>query len=106
MCIRDRPWYSRAVEYKIDEAAKTVQQVWSYGAERTEIFSSIVSSVRFHEDENTVLMSPGAAGFFGANFGKVVEVDRRTNEVLFEATVIPAESLFSIVFHSVERMEL
>lgn len=103
---RTWPWYSRAVEYKIDEAAKTVQQVWSYGAERTEIFSSIVSSVRFHEDENTVLMSPGAAGFFGANFGKVVEVDRRTNEVLFEATVIPAESLFSIVFHSVERMEL
>jgi len=100
------PWYSRAVEYKIDEAAKTVQQVWSYGADRSEIFSSIVSSVRYHEDENTVLMSPGAAGFFGANFGKIIEVDRATNQVLFEATITPAESLFSIVFHSVERMEL
>ena len=49
--------YSRAVEYKIDEINKTVQQIWSYGENRSDTYSKIVSKVVYHEAENNVLFT-------------------------------------------------
>lgn len=99
--------YSRAVEYEIDEANMTIQQVWSYGKEREgETYSPIVSKVSFHVAEGNVLFTPGAIEFNGDDYGKVVEVDRSTNQILFEATVRPPIAPFDITFHNVQRMSL
>lgn len=99
--------YSRAVEYKIDEDEMTIQQVWSYGKERGEAcYSRIVSAVAYHEAENTVLFTPGAVVSGGESYGKVVEVDYASKEVLFEATVIAPVAPFNITFHNIKRMGL
>ena len=98
--------YSRAVEYEINETNKTIRQAWSYGKERgEETFSRIVSKVEFHPDENTVLFAPGAIDTDGVH-GKVVEIDKSSGQVLFEATITPPNAFFVITFHSVERMSL
>jgi arylsulfate sulfotransferase len=48
----------------------------------------------------------GAVGFGGAAYGKVVEVDRTTRAVVFEATITPPTAAFGITFHRVERLPL
>lgn len=98
--------YSRAVAYRIDEAAMTVQQIWQYGMERgAETFSRIVSDVDYHEAEGNVMFMPGAIGGTRPH-GKVVEVDHDTRAVIFEATIIPPTAPFGITFHRVERLSL
>lgn len=100
--------YSRAVEYKIDESNKTIQQVWSYGKLRgAEIYSSIVSKLAFHEEERNVLLSSGAIRFAGSVSGKVIEVSYPNNQIQFEATLtapIPFRGL--VTFHNVQRIPL
>lgn len=99
--------YSRVVEYEIDEEEMTIQQVWTYGKERgEECYSRIVSGVAYNEDQNTVLFMPGAISSQGERYGKVVEVDYQTREVIFEATIIPKVAPFDITFHNVKRMGL
>lgn len=39
--------YSRAVLYEIDEDAMTVREDWAYGQDRTDLYSSFVSSVSY-----------------------------------------------------------
>lgn len=104
---RDEGPYSRAVEYEIDEAAMTVRQEWSYGKERgAETYSRIVSDVDYAPVENNVFFSPGAVGFGGTNYGKVVEIDRASRMVVFEATITPPEPFFIVTFHRTERLSL
>ncbi len=80
--------YSRAVEYKIDESEKTVQQVWQYGKERgDEFYSAIVSDVDFLLEKNNVLVTSGYIYPNDEHQGKIVEVDYETGEVVFEATL-------------------
>ena len=100
--------YSRAVIFDIDEAAMTVRQVWAYGKERgEETYSRIVSDVDYHAAEDHVVFAPGAVARESASpYGKVVEVDRATGAVLFEATIRPPQTLFGITFHRVERMPM
>jgi len=98
-------FYSRAVEFKIDKANMTVQQVWEYGKERgQETFSSIVSSVIYLPGKNHVLFSPGFnvpnAGGAG---GKIVEVDYATKKVVFETSVNNANNWG---WHRVYRLPL
>lgn len=103
----DRPLYSRAVAYRIDEVAMTVRQVWEYGKERgEETFSRIVSDVDYHAAEDNVVFMPGAVGFGGVAYGKTIEIDRTTREVVFEATITPPTAPFGITLHRVERMPL
>ena len=98
--------YSRAVQYSIDKQAMTIQQRWQYGKERGEAgFSRIVSDVDFHVDENNVVFMPGAVGD-GAAYGKVVEVDYSTRDVVFEATITAPIAQWGITFHRVERISL
>jgi arylsulfate sulfotransferase len=99
--------YSRAVAYRIDPGAMTIQQVWQYGKERGgETFSRIVSDVDYHEAEDNVVFLPGAVGFGGGAYGKVIEVDYTTRDVVFEATLTPPTAPFGITFHRVERLPL
>ncbi|MEP7383908.1 MAG: aryl-sulfate sulfotransferase [Gemmatimonadota bacterium] len=100
------PAYSRAVEFAIDPAAKTVRQVWAYGKARgAETYSRIVSDVDFLSTENHVIFSPGAVNR-ATNFGKVVEMDYVTQGIVFEATITPPIAQFGITLHRTERVAL
>ncbi len=99
--------YSRAVEYKIDTANKTIQQVWEYGKNRgAETYSRIVSDVDYLETEDHVLMSPGAVLFNGLSFGKSIEVDYSSGDVIFEATMFAPLTIGPITLHRTERLTL
>ncbi len=99
--------YSRAVAYRIDARAMTVQQIWEYGKERgDETFSRIVSDVDYHLAEDNVVFMPGAAGSGAGAYGKMIEVDYATREVVFEATIRAPTAPFGITFHRVERLTL
>ncbi len=103
--------YSRAVEYEIDDANRTLRQVWSYGKDRRqELYLRIVSKVAFYSSKSHVLFTPGAIRFGGPtgsdNFGKVIEVDRTTSEVVFEASVMAPIAPFNITFHNAIRVPL
>lgn len=98
--------YSRAVEYRVDEQEMTIQQVWEYGKERgADTYSRIVSDVDYLEDENTVVFSPGAIASNG-RYGKAVEIDYETRNVVFEATITPPSGSGYVTFHRTERLPL
>jgi len=98
--------YSRAVEYEINSTNKTVKQIWQYGKERgAATFSHIVSDVDYIAAGNHVIFSPGAVNN-ATNYGKVVEVDYATKDVLFEATITPPQTFYGITFHRTERLSL
>ena len=99
--------YSRAVGYRIDAGARTVQQVWEYGKARgEETFSRIVSDVDYHPVEDNVVFMPGAIQTGGRTSGKVIELDRESRRVVFEATLAAPTAPFGITFHRVERLPL
>lgn len=102
------PRYSRAVIYDIDEEAMTIQQVWQYGKGRgSDAFSRIVSDVDVHPETDRVVFMPGAVVDTATPYGKVVEVDRTSGAVRFEATITPPQPAFGfITFHRVERLPL
>ena len=84
----DKNRYSRAVEYKVNEENKTMQEVWQYGKERGEDFySSIVSDVDFLPESNHVLVTSGYLYPRENHSAKIVEVDYNSKEEIFEATL-------------------
>ncbi len=81
--------YSRAVEFKVDDTNKTVEQVWQYGKERGEdFFSKIIGDVDYLEAQENVLITSGYLTKGNFLHGKIVEVDYPSGEELFEATLI------------------
>ena len=71
-----------------------------------ETYSRIVSKVSYSAGYDNVLFTPGAVSFGGDVFGKVIEGDYGSKEVLFEATLRPPIAPFNITFHNVQRMSL
>lgn len=66
--------YSRAVEYSIDEANRTIRQTWQYGKERgMELFSLIISDVDVLSNDNR-LMTSGIMFDPNQPYARVVEV--------------------------------
>ena len=99
--------YSRAVEYEINETNKTVKQIWDYGKDRgQEAYSKIVSKVNYIENSGNILFTPGAVDYNGQQYGKVIEVNYQSDEVLFEATITPPRSFFIITFHNTQPTSL
>ena len=96
--------YSRAVEYKIDETKRTVQQIWTYGKERgQDCYAAIISSVQYLPETNHILFAPGfdvpnADGGFG---GKIVEVDYGTKQVVAERSISVSTKF---AFHRAKKM--
>lgn len=98
--------YSRAVEYRIDEGAMTIAQVWQYGKQRgQETFSDIVSDVDYYQETNTVVFTPGSVTWPSSR-GKIVEVNRMAGNVVFEVTVLPPTSLSRITMHRSHKISL
>lgn len=55
--------YSRAVIYKIDQKAKTVEQVWEYGKERGHNwFSPVTSLTEYMPDKDSIVVYAATAG--------------------------------------------
>lgn len=99
--------YSRAVEYRIDDTNKTIQQVWDYGEENgLANYSRIVSKVEYHSATDHVLFTPGAVQNAGTIYGKVIELDHETSDVIFEATIYAPQAFFGITFHNAQRMPI
>lgn len=87
--------YSRAVEYRIDPAKKTIQQVWEYGKSRgLDLFSAITSDVDVLPATGNRLLTAGniRLGSLPAH-GALVEVTYPDNEVVFEANVFLKDAL-------------
>ena len=101
------PPYSRAAEFEIDKTNKTIKQIWQYGKERgAETFSGICSDVDYYPGNNHVIFSPGVINNNSIAYGKVVELDYSTKNVIFEATITPPKSFYGITFHRTERLKL
>ena len=98
--------YSRVVQYHLDPARRTVQQVWTYGKERgQDTYSAIVSRVQFLPATNHIMFCPGYQvpnGADGAG-GKIIELDYATKKVLFEMTMSAANGWG---FHRAQRGNL
>ena len=55
--------YSRAVVYKVDEKAGTVEQVWTFGEEHGhDWFSPVTSLTEYHADKNSIFVYFATAG--------------------------------------------
>ncbi len=80
--------YSRFVEYRIDEAARTIRQVWDYGRERgAELYSRIISDVDLLPVTGNRSIAPGIVQTATATYAKFVEITYPGKEVVFEATI-------------------
>jgi arylsulfate sulfotransferase len=82
--------YSRAVEYKVDEAEGTVEQVWQYGKERgDEWYSPITSVVAYRADTDTQFIYSASVNYLTPEKLTTVlnEVRRGSQEVAVELKV-------------------
>jgi len=80
-------FFSRGVEYAIDEKAMTVRQVWQYGKERgMELYSTIISDVDDLPLTHNRLICPGIVQLPAESYAKIVEVTYPGKQVVFEAT--------------------
>ncbi|MBB2151724.1 aryl-sulfate sulfotransferase [Pedobacter gandavensis] len=97
--------YSRIVEYKVDEAKKTVQQVWAYGESRgANGFSAALSGVQYLSQTGHVMFCPGMGVKTNKGLGgRIVELDPKTKEVIYDLE-ITAPSVSA--FHRVTRMSI
>ena len=100
--------YSRAVQYRINEVDMTIEEIWSYGEERGEAsFTDIVSDADYLEETNNVLVDFGRA--YDENddaVSHIVEVDKDTNEVVFEYHVTQTQRSDRRQIYRADRLPL
>lgn len=84
----DQNSYSRGVEFEVDEAARTVRQVWEYGRSRGETFySRNISDADFLPQTGNRLLTSGNIHHEGNASCKIIEVSA-AGDVLFEADLL------------------
>lgn len=103
--------YSRGVMYKIDNEAKTIEQVWQYGKERgSSFYSPYISDVDYLEENHYIVHSGGIvyvdgknsnypAGLGGADKLVTDTVELKNDNIIFEL-VLPTNN------YRVEKMDL
>lgn len=91
-----KPQYSRGVEYKIDEAAKTCQLVWEY-RHTPDIYASLQGAMQTLPDGHRVIAWGSGAASGIASF---TEVDAQKN-VVFEAFMHKDMFPYSVTKHAV-----
>lgn len=86
--LSNKPTYSRAVEYQIDEENRTIQQVWQYGKERgLDMYSPITSDVDILPRTGNRLITAGNIRVNQpAPHAKLIEL--ADDEVVFECRVL------------------
>ena len=99
--------YSRVVEYKIDEAAGTVEQVWEYGPEQEWFMSPFISDADHLPKTGNILITDGGRfvdsegnqqrAFGGRNWARVLEVTHdEAREKLWELVIDDPSRGYSI----------
>ena len=79
--------FSRYVEYKIDEKNMTVQQIYSFGKDKPEVYSKIMSKVDTLLNGNFFMFSAWQKYFTSDNvFSTYTEVDKGSN-IVFQMEV-------------------
>lgn len=98
--------YSRIVEYEINEKNKTIRQVYQYGRERTDCFAFAISGVQYLPKTDNRLFCPGQNNQLsdGTTGGRIIEIDPRTGEVVFELEV--NTNTCASAFHRANRISL
>jgi len=82
------PFYSRAVEYQVDETYKKIQQLWEYGMERGEPFySPFFGSVQNLDATANRLVAGGRSQGLAGPEARVVEVTFPGGLLVFEAAL-------------------
>lgn len=110
------PTYSRAVEYRIDEENRTIEQVWQYGKERGfDLYSPITSEIDLLPQTGNRLITAGNVRKSELPpHAKMVEITYPDNQVVFEANIFFKDVLgaktadwaqFDLVFRG-ERYDL
>lgn len=98
--------YSRAVEYKIDEEKRTIQQVWQYGKERgQDCYAMAASGVQYLPKTGNRLFCPGTSNILsdGRDGGRVIEINPITQEVVFELELASGNET---TFHRADRVSI
>lgn len=91
-------YYSRAVEYEIDEKAMTIRQVWEFGKELgMPYYANAISGVQELKQTGNRLFCPGTGG------PHIVEVNPKTQEIVFDLEV---KSNSNMAFHRANRISL
>lgn len=86
--FEERPTYSRAVEYKIDEQNMNIQQVWQYGKERgLSMYSGITSDVDILPNGNRLITAGNIRLDSLPPHAKMIEIKYPSNEEVFEANI-------------------
>jgi arylsulfate sulfotransferase len=95
--------YSRAVIYEIDEANMTVRQMWDYGKDMPEYYTSSRSNAGYLPQTGHILFgsSEGATLSNGKNGSCILEIDPASGEVVFHLELENAGG-----FHRVYRLPL
>ncbi len=100
--LSDSEAESRVVEYRIDEQARTIEQVWEYYYPSNRYFSIVVGDADLQPQSNNVLATYGGMlsidGIVNSELGRgrlqgrIVEIDRDMgDEVVFELEVYSSE---------------
>jgi len=77
--------YSRAVQYRINEVDKTVEEVWSYGEDRgKDFYSAIIGDAQYLFDTGNKFITFGAIRNGDNMKSTIVEVTGDDPEVVFE----------------------
>ncbi|MBP1971492.1 arylsulfate sulfotransferase [Virgibacillus natechei] len=103
--------YSRAIQYRINEEEKTVEEVWSYGEERgTSFYSNIVGDADYLYNTGNRLITSGHIEVEedeDARISRIVEVTGEDNaEVVYEIVISGFEQGESRQAYRAERMSL
>ena len=73
----NRDNYSRGVRYRLDLAARTVQQIWQYGKERgADFFSPYICNVEYYGEGHYMVHSGGVGYFEDCKYGPVERLYR------------------------------
>lgn len=80
--------YSRGVEYNVNDAELTVQQVWEWGSDRgADFFSLIISDIDYLPNSQNRLITSGFVNGGDDFLGKIIEVNANSSAPVFEATI-------------------
>ncbi|MGB5317784.1 aryl-sulfate sulfotransferase [Eudoraea sp.] len=99
--------FSRAVEYKVNEAAGTVEELWSYGPQYERFVSPFISDADYLPETGHILITDGGrikgedgeplATFGGRNWARIFEVTKEDkSRKLWEITIEDPEVGLSV----------
>lgn len=100
--------YSRVVEFDVNQQAMSIAQQWQFGKEQGKtLFSRIVSDADYDPATGHVFMTSGSIAEGDRRFGRVLEIDKSTGSIIYDARITPPAAGFDIItMHRTQRLPL